>query len=113
MPASGSPVRWGVISTGRIASTVVSDLALLPDAVLQSVSSRTQENAEAFASEHGFQSAYGDDGGLPGYQRLLQDPAVDVVYVATPHTSHYLGGEGGPRSREARVVREAADHQRP
>ncbi|WP_442781153.1 Gfo/Idh/MocA family protein [Arthrobacter sp. MMS18-M83] len=89
VPASGSPVRWGVISTGRIASTVVSDLALLADAVLQSVSSRTQENAEAFASEYGFQSAYGDDGGLPGYQRLLQDPAVDVVYVATPHTSHY------------------------
>jgi hypothetical protein len=42
VPASGSPVRWGVISTGRIASTVVGDLALLPDAVLQSVSSRTQ-----------------------------------------------------------------------
>jgi predicted dehydrogenase len=89
VPASGDPVRWGVISTGRIASTVVSDLALLPDAVLQSVSSRTRQNAEAFAAEHGFQSAYGDDGGLPGYQRLLQDPAVDVVYVATPHTSHY------------------------
>ncbi|MGM7776665.1 Gfo/Idh/MocA family protein [Arthrobacter sp. KNU-44] len=89
VPASGDAVRWGVISTGRIASTVVSDLALLPDAVLQSVSSRNQENAEAFAAEHGFQSAYGDDDGLPGYQRLLQDPAVDVVYVATPHASHY------------------------
>lgn len=93
VPASGSPVRWGVISTGRIASTVVSDLALLPDAVLQSVSSRTQENADACASEHGFQSAYGDDGGLPGYQRLLHDPAVDVVYVATPHTSHFLAAK--------------------
>lgn len=89
VPASGRPVRWGVISTGRIAATVVSDLALLPDARLQSVSSRTQENAEAFALEHGFRSAYGDDGGIPGFQRLLQDPAVDVVYVATPHTSHY------------------------
>ena len=90
VPVSGSPVRWGVISTGRIASTVVGDLALLPDAVLQSVSSRTQENAEAFAAEHGFQSAYGDDDGLQGYQRLLHDSAVDVVYVATPHTSHYV-----------------------
>lgn len=89
VPASGGPVRWGVIATGRIASTVVRDLALLRDAVLQSVSSRTQETAEAFASEHGFQSAYGDDGALQGYQRLLQDPAVDVVYVATPHASHY------------------------
>ncbi|MEV8148433.1 Gfo/Idh/MocA family oxidoreductase [Arthrobacter sp. NPDC080073] len=89
VPVSGRPVRWGVISTGRIAATVISDLALLPDALLQSVSSRTQENAEAFALEHGFRSAYGDDGGIPGYQRLLRDPAVEVVYVATPHTSHY------------------------
>jgi predicted dehydrogenase len=93
VPASGSPVRWGVISTGRIASVVVGDLAMLPDAVLQSVSSRTQENADAFAAVHGFQSAYGDDAVLPGYQRLLQDPAVDVVYVATPHASHYTAAK--------------------
>jgi len=26
---------------------------------------------------------------MPGYRRLLQDPAVDAVYVATPHASHY------------------------
>ncbi len=97
LPASGGPMRWGVIATGRIASIVVSDLALLPDAVLQAVSSRTQAGAEAFAAEHGFVSAYGDraDGGdragssLLGYRQLLADPAVDVVYVATPHASHY------------------------
>lgn len=91
LPATGDPLRWGVIATGRIASTVVSDLALLPDAVLQAVSSRTQAGAEAFGAEHGFRSAYGDlaGGGLPGYRRLLQDPSVDVVYVATPHASHY------------------------
>ncbi|WP_370526213.1 Gfo/Idh/MocA family protein [Pseudarthrobacter sp. NBSH8] len=97
LPASGRPLRWGVIATGRIASIVVSDLALLPDAVLQAVSSRTQAGAEAFAAEFGFVSAYGDRAdsgeragvGLSGYQRLLQDPNVDVVYVATPHASHY------------------------
>ncbi len=97
LPATGGPLRWGVIATGRIASIVVSDLALLPDAVLQAVSSRTQAGADAFAAEHGFASAYGDraddgdpaGGSLPGYRRLLADPAVDVVYVATPHASHY------------------------
>lgn len=68
---------------------MVKDLALLPDAVLQAVSSRTQGNAEAFAAEHGFHRAYGDDGGRPGYLCLLRDPDVDVVYVATPHASHY------------------------
>ncbi|MDQ0618599.1 Gfo/Idh/MocA family protein [Arthrobacter globiformis] len=87
--ASGEPVRWGVVSTGRIASMVVSDLALLPDAVLQAVSSRTQGGADNFATRHGFCRAYGDAGGVPGYMRLLQDQKVDVVYVATPHASHY------------------------
>lgn len=102
LPASGHPIRWGVVGTGRIASIVISDLALLPDAVLQAVSSRTQASAESFAAQYGFLGAYGDqppggepeDGsvpaGVPGYRRLLQDPDVDVVYIATPHASHYL-----------------------
>lgn len=83
------PVRWGVVSTGRIASIVARDLVLHPDAVLQAVSSRSQGNAEEFAAGHGFRRAYGDDAGMPGYARLLQDRDVDVVYVATPHASHY------------------------
>lgn len=102
LPASGHSIRWGVIGTGRIASIVVGDLALLPDAVLQAVSSRTQAAAEAFAARYGFRGAYGDqaDGGfagdgsagaaLPGYRRLLEDPEVDIVYIATPHARHYL-----------------------
>lgn len=100
LPASGRSIRWGVIGTGRIASIVVSDLALLPDAVLQAVSSRTQAGAEAFAAAYGFHGAYGDEApvgpppqgtgaGTPGYRRLLEDPDVDIVYVATPHASHY------------------------
>lgn len=83
------PVRWGVVSTGRIASIVARDLALHPDAVLQAVSSRSRGNAEDFAAGHGFRRAYGDDAGTPGYVRLFQDQDVDVVYVATPHASHY------------------------
>lgn len=87
--ASGNPVRWGVVSTGRIASIVAGDLALLPDAVLQAVSSRSQDGADGFAAGFGFRRAYGDSGGTPGYVRLLQDEEVDVVYIATPHASHY------------------------
>lgn len=96
--ASGPSIRWGVVGTGRIASIVVSDLTLLPDSILQAVSSRTQAGAEAFAARHGFPAAYGDQicedatvaaGTTPGYRRLLEDANVDIVYVATPHASHY------------------------
>ena len=89
LQASGNPVRWGVVSTGKIASIVVSDLALQPDAVQQAISSRTQSNADAFAARHGFRRAYGDEDGVSGFVRLLQDQDIDVVYVASPHASHY------------------------
>jgi predicted dehydrogenase len=88
--ATGAPLRWGVIATGRIASLVSRDLALLEDAELYAVSSRRQEAADAFAAEFGFSVAYGDDVGQPGYERLLADDSVDVVYVAPPHAQHHL-----------------------
>ncbi|WP_258805198.1 Gfo/Idh/MocA family protein [Pseudarthrobacter sp. NS4] len=87
--ATGKTLRWGVIATGGIARSVAKDLALLADAELYAVSSRGQESADAFAAAYGFGKAYGDDGGLHGYQQLLSDDAVDVVYVATPHAQHH------------------------
>ena len=87
--ATGRPLRWGVVATGNIAGTVTGELALLEDAVLQAVSSRFAPKAAAFASRFGFVAQYYDDGGIPGYQQLVQDPEVDVVYVATPHAQHF------------------------
>lgn len=89
LAATGRPVRWGVVSTGRIANTVTGDLALLEDAVLQAVSSRDPERAASFAAEHGFASSYGDDAGRTGLAAMLADPAVDTVYIATPHGQHF------------------------
>ncbi|MBO1266597.1 Gfo/Idh/MocA family protein [Arthrobacter cavernae] len=87
--ATGKRLRWGVVSTGDIANTVSQDLAQLEDAELYAVSSRRQEAADAFAASLGFTAAYGDDAGVPGYQRLVDDENVDVVYVATPHGQHF------------------------
>jgi predicted dehydrogenase len=86
--ATGRPVRWGVIATGSIAATVTADLALLPDAVLQAVSSRTADRAAAFAAQFGFATSYSDTADRLGYQALLADPDVEAVYVATPHAQH-------------------------
>ncbi|WP_104167595.1 Gfo/Idh/MocA family protein [Arthrobacter sp. SX1312] len=87
--ATGRPIRWGVIATGSIAARVVQDLALLDDAVLHGVSSRSEASARAFALRFGFTKAYSDTGDTSGYERLLADPAVDVVYIATPHAQHH------------------------
>ncbi|HYO40200.1 MAG TPA: Gfo/Idh/MocA family oxidoreductase [Nocardioidaceae bacterium] len=76
------PVRWGIVSTGKIATAFVRNLALLEECEVAAVGARRQETADAFAGEHGIATAYGD------YRALVEDPAVDVVYVATPHALH-------------------------
>jgi hypothetical protein len=76
--ATGKTLRWGVIATGGIARSVAQDLALLADAELYAVSSRGQDTADAFAVAYDFARAYGDGGGLRGYQRLLADDAVSA-----------------------------------
>ena len=87
--ATGARLRWGVIATGGIAAAVTRDLELLSDAELYAVSSRSQAAADAFASDYGFARSYGDQDGVAGYERLLANDAVDVVYVATPHAHHH------------------------
>jgi len=76
------PVRWGILATGKIATSFARDLALLEDCELAAVGARRQESADAFAAEHGAARAHGD------YRALVEDPDVDVVYVATPHSLH-------------------------
>lgn len=85
LSATGRTLGWGVISTGAIARKVAPEIAALQDARLVAVSSRTAQSAEAFAEQIGVERAYG---GADGMDRLLADPEVEVVYIATPHGQH-------------------------
>ena len=75
-------IGWGILATGKIAHTFARDLALVPGARLAAVGSRRAESAQAFAREYGAPAAHGS------YEELVSDPAVDVVYIATPHALH-------------------------
>jgi predicted dehydrogenase len=77
------PIRWGILSTGGIATRFTEDLALLPDAQVAAVASRTAPAAQEFAGRHDIPNAYGT------WQALAEDPKVDVIYVATPHNAHF------------------------
>ena len=79
----GQVTRWGVIGTGGIAATFVTDLGLLPDTEVVAVGSRSQGSADAFGDEFGIARRH------PSYQSLVDDPDVDVVYVSTPHPWHF------------------------
>ncbi len=77
-----SKVKWGIVGCGSIANKFASDLALIDDAELSAVASRNIDKAENFAQEHKAKSAYGS------YDQLFLDIDVDIIYIATPHTSH-------------------------
>jgi predicted dehydrogenase len=75
-------IRWGILGTGGIAKKFADGLALLPDARMTAVGSRTQESADAFGAQWKIPHRHGS------YAALMNDPDVDVIYVATPHSLH-------------------------
>ena len=74
--------QWGIIGTGGIAIAFATDLQRLPDHTVVAVGSRSSQKGHAFASRFPNCKAYGS------YEELVNDPNIDGVYVATPHTSH-------------------------
>jgi predicted dehydrogenase len=77
------PVRWGFLGAGGIATKMAQDLAVSTSNVLTAVAARSTERAQQFADRFGATSAYGD------YRALVEDPDIDVVYVATTHPQHH------------------------
>jgi len=77
-----TPIRWGILATGRIAESFAADLALVEGNELAAVGSRRPDAARTFADRFGAARAHGS------YEELAADPSVDVVYVATPHSRH-------------------------
>ncbi len=76
-------MKIGVLGTGNIAHVVTATLVKMEEIECYAVASRSLEKAEAFAGKYGFARAYGS------YEELLQDPQVELVYVATPHSHHF------------------------
>jgi predicted dehydrogenase len=83
MTSATDRVGWGIVGTGGIAAAFASDLALLPDAALAAVGSRTRASADEFADRFDIGHRH------PSYEELVTDPDVDVVYVSTPHPFHH------------------------
>jgi predicted dehydrogenase len=72
-------LRWGLLSTARIADAV---LGAREDHGFHAVASRSPERAEAYARERGIARAHGS------YEALLDDPEIDAVYIPLPNRLH-------------------------
>ena len=76
-------INWGVLGAGRIADKFCTALVSVPQASLHAVASRGVQKGKAFANKFKA-SVYYDN-----YVSLVNDPNIDVIYIATPHPFHY------------------------
>jgi len=75
-------IRWGIIGTGSICTSFAEALAMVPEAKLMAVGSRSKEKSKEFGEKFNIPHRHGT------YEALVSDPEVDAVYVGTPHTFH-------------------------
>jgi predicted dehydrogenase len=76
-------MKVGILGAGGIAEKMAKTLSLMDTAKAAAVASRDYKKAKEFADKYGIPKAYGS------YEEMLQDPEIDLVYVATPHSHHY------------------------
>jgi predicted dehydrogenase len=76
-------MKVGILGAGGIAKKMTRTLKMMETAEAYAIGSRDYGKAAAFAKEQGVEKAYGT------YEEMLKDPAVDLVYVAVPHSHHY------------------------
>ncbi len=75
-------IRWGIIGAGWIADVMAADFRFVRNSELVAIGSRHLPKAQKLADKYRVPKAYGS------YVELLDDPDIDVVYIATPHPHH-------------------------
>lgn len=80
-------VNVGIIGTGNIAAVMAKTINKMKGVKLYAVASREKVKADVFAGQYGCKKAYGS------YEELVQDKKVDLIYIATPHSEHYVNAK--------------------
>ena len=74
-------LNWGVLGCGVIAHEMGDALAA-EGRTMAGVANRTHEKAVAFAEQYHIPTVY------DSFDEMLADPAIDAVYITTPHNTH-------------------------
>ncbi len=75
-------LNWAVLGTGVIANQMATALQNM-NRTLYAVGNRTYEKAVAFGKKYNVGKVYNN------YDEAFVDPDVDVIYLTTPHNTHY------------------------
>ena len=79
-PLDAPALGWGIIGPGRIASAFAESLAAHTRQRIVTVGSRSIDTALNFAKRFNGCDA------VRSYEELVKHPAIDIVYVSTPHS---------------------------
>lgn len=74
--------KWGILGPGKIANHFAEAVANTPGSTVYAVASREENRAAEFAAKHNAPVVH------KNYKALAEDPSVDIIYIATPHTFH-------------------------
>ena len=80
--AASPPLGLGILGTGYIGAQFAAGVADSPAVRVTAVASRTEASASAFARRFDLAQAHAS------YEALLEDPAVDAVYIGLPNSLH-------------------------
>jgi predicted dehydrogenase len=75
-------VRWGILGTANIARGQFLPGLRSAGGVAAAVAGRDADRTQKYASDNGVDRA------VTGYQRLIDDPDIDVLYIALPNSLH-------------------------
>jgi 1,5-anhydro-D-fructose reductase (1,5-anhydro-D-mannitol-forming) len=79
-----TPVRWGIIGTGWVASDFIAPAMVNNDSSqLAACLGSSVDKGKAFAERFGVERVHGD------LASIMHDPDVDAVYIALPNAMHY------------------------
>jgi predicted dehydrogenase len=74
--------RWGILGTANIARVAFLPALRAAGGIAAAVASRDPARAEHYAREHDIERA------AVGYQSVIDDPAIDALYIALPNSLH-------------------------
>lgn len=79
---TGESTRFGIIAPGNIAEKFADAINQTPGAELYGVASRSSDRARRFAQKHNAKKVFSS------YEELVEEPEIDIVYIASPHHLH-------------------------
>ncbi len=76
-------IKWGFLGTSFISQVMADAVINEGQTTLHSVAGRSPESLQEFASKNNFAKTFRD------FDALIEDPQVDVIYIALPNHIHH------------------------